>query len=205
MEKRMARKVLWAFVLLSLLPGIARADYARPPDDRYPPDYDQRPREELDWERRPTSTIRLFTGPAARFSDEPARGGLVLALDAGSRGAGARFSGAWIRSGSDRGSSEYAAQVWIDFADREVLHPILGAGAALARLDRQTTVPGETGIVSENIGVGVLRATLQYRLPVKDVDARAAADIVGSVPAVGAHAADVSPWVTASVTVGIGF
>jgi hypothetical protein len=130
---------------------------------------------------------------------------LVLALDAGSRGAGARFSGAWIRSGSDQGLSEYAAEVWIDFADREVLHPILAAGAALARLDHQATSPGETGIESENIGVGVLRATLQYRLPVKDVDARAAADVMGSVPAVGVHAADVTPWVTAAVTVGIGF
>jgi len=201
----MARLFLWALVSLSFVPGIARADYARPPDDRYPPDYDQRPREDLDWERRPTSTIRLFTGPAVRFSDGPARGGLVLALDAGSRGAGARFSGAWIRSGSDQGSSQYTAEVWIDFADREVLHPILGAGAALARLDRLATTPGETGIESQNIGVGVLRATLQYRLPVKDVDARAAADLVGSVPAVGAHAADVTPWVTAAVTVGIGF
>jgi hypothetical protein len=201
----MARPVLFALVWLSFIPGIARADYARPPDDRYPPDYEPRPREEVEWERRSTSTIRLFTGPAARFSDEPARGGLVLALDAGSRGAGARFSGAWIRSGSDQGLSQYGAEVWIDFADREVLHPILGAGAALARLDHQTTTPGETGIESTNIGVGVLRATLQYRLPVKDVDARAAADIVGSVPAVGSRAASVTPWVTAAVTVGIGF
>jgi hypothetical protein len=205
MENRMARFIPLTFVALSFVPGMARADYARPPDDRYPPEYDPRPREDLDWERRPSSTIRLFTGPAARFSDGPARGGLVLALDAGSRGAGARFSGAWIRSGSDQGLSQYAAEVWIDFADREVLHPILAAGAALARLDRQTTSPGETGIESENIGVGVLRATLQYRLPVRDVDARAAADIVGSVPAVGARAADVTPWVTAAVTVGIGF
>ena len=92
--------------------------------------------------------------------------------------------------------------MWIDFADRDVLHPILGAGAALARLDRESAMTGS--IDSEGIGVGVLRGTLQYRLPVRDVDARAALDLVGSVPAVGAHAADVTPWVTAALTVGIG-
>jgi hypothetical protein len=202
----MARHFLRAVVVLSLLEGGAHADYARPPDDRYPPDYDARPPQELDWDRKPTSTIRLFTGPAVRFSDAPARGGLVLALDAGSRGAGARFSGAWIRSGSDQGLSQYAAEVWVDFADREAIHPILGAGAALTRLDHRTASSGgETSIDSESIGVGVLRATLQYRLPVRDVDARAAVDVVGAVPAVGSRAADAAPWVTGAVTVGIGF
>lgn len=202
----MARLFLSAAAFISLVQGKALADYAPPPDDRYPPDYDARPSRELDWERKPPSTVRLFTGPAVRFSDDPARGGLVLALDAGSRGAGARFSGAWIRSGSDQGLSQYAGEVWVDFADREALHPILGAGAALARLDhRSSSIGGETSTDSENIGVGVLRATLQYRLPVKDVDARAAVDVTGAVPAVGARAADVAPWLTAAVTVGVGF
>jgi hypothetical protein len=130
---------------------------------------------------------------------------LVLSLDAGRRGAGVRFTGAWIRSGSDGGLSQYGGDVWIDFANDDGLHPILGAGAAVAKLDHETTDPTKTGVESDTIGVGMLRATLAYRLPVRDVDARAALDVVGSVPAVGAHAGDVTPWITAALTVGIGF
>lgn len=197
----MIRRLLLGFATLcSLFPGVARADYARPPEDRYLLEDDGRSPRELEIDRQPGSTVRLFTGPGVKFADTPARGGLVLALDAGARGAGARFAGSWIRTGSDGGLGEYSAEVWIDFADRDVLHPILAAGAGLARLDHGRTDHIET----DGIGVGVLRGTLQYRLPVRDVDARAALDVVGSVPAVGARVADATPWVTAALMVGIG-
>lgn len=190
-----------ASVLVVLLSAAnARAEFAPPPDTRED-HYERRepavPRDDLE----PRSTVRVFTGPALRVSDDTARGGLGLAVDAGARGAGARFAGTWVRSGTQGGSSEYEAELWLDFAEHDPIHPILAAGAALARLDRD--VGGR--LTSYGIGVGVLRATLQYRLPVRDVDARAALDVVGSMPAVGARAADVTPWVTAAVMVGVGF
>ena len=89
----MSRSSFPLMVALVLHPAIAAADYARPPDDGYPPEYDGRLRAEIDVDHRPSSTVRLFTGPAVKFAETPARGGLVLALDAGARGAGARFSG----------------------------------------------------------------------------------------------------------------
>jgi hypothetical protein len=187
-------------VLLSTAP--ARAEFAPPPDfqqDHYERREPALPAADTDYP--PRSTVRLFTGPALRISDDAARGGLGLALDAGARGAGARFAGTWVRSGAKGGSSQYEAELWLDFSEHDPIHPILAAGAALARLDRD--LGGR--LESESIGVGLLRATLQYRLPVRDVDARAALDVVGSMPAVGAHAADATPWVTAAVMVGVGF
>ncbi|HVU04046.1 MAG TPA: hypothetical protein VHE30_19940 [Polyangiaceae bacterium] len=191
---------------VTLAPRAALADYAPPPDDRYPPPdrYDRYeppepyPRDEGE----PRSTVRLFTGPLLRFSDEMARGGLGLSLDAGARAAGVRFSGAWVRSGSVGGLSQYGAEIWVDFAEHEPFHPILAAGAALARLDRASEADRVT---ADTLGAGTLRATLQYRLPVRGVDARAALDVVGVVPAVGVHASEHSPWATALLGVGVGF
>ena len=88
-----------------------------------------------------------------------------------------------------------------DFAEHSAVHPIVGAGAALARLDHNRS----GRIESDTVGIGLLRGTLQYRLPVQGVDARAAIDVVGSMPAVGARAADTTPWVTAALMVGVGF
>jgi hypothetical protein len=196
----MARLASLSILSLLLFTAPARAEFAPPPDS--PPDrYEWRDPTPAYGGYEPRSTVRLFTGPALRISDDAARGGLGLAIDAGSRGAGARFAGTWVRSGTNGGSSQYEAELWLDFSEHDPIHPILAAGAALARLDRD--VGGH--LATESIGVGLLRATLQYRLPVRDVDARAALDVVGSMPAVGAHAADASPWVTAAVMVGVGF
>jgi hypothetical protein len=199
----MTRLAAIPILLVLLLPAPARADFARPPDGDYD-HYDHYERREPSYSEgdyEPRSTVRLFTGPALRFSDDATRGGLGLALDAGARGAGARFAGTWVRSGTSGGSSQYEAELWLDFAEQGPIHPILAAGAALARLDRD--VGGR--LESDIIGVGLLRATLQYRLPVHGVDARAALDVVGSMPAVGTRAADVTPWVTAALMVGVGF
>ncbi len=201
---RAAPPILISALLSALLPCTARAEYARPPDEPYSRPYPGEryaPPPDEDAGHEPRSVVRLFTGPVLRFADQSARGGLMFALDAGSRAAGARLSGAWVRAGSDGGLSQYTAEIWIDFAASEPLHPVLAAGAAAARLDR------ETGgrLQSDVLGVGLLRGALQYRLPVNGVDARASLDVTGSVPAVGARAADVAPWITAAVTVGVGF
>jgi len=191
--------LLWSSSVL--VSRVAHAEYARPPDGTYDR-YDRYDRHELLDDGEPHSTVRLFTGPVLRVSDEAARGGLALALDVGARAAGVRFSSAWVRTGSDHGFSQYGGELWVDFAKEEPFHPILAAGAAVARLDRAKS---DLHVTSDTIGVGLLRATIQYRLPVDRVDARAALDVVGGVPAVGAHAADASPWMLATIGVGVGF
>jgi hypothetical protein len=147
--------------------------------------------------------VRLSTGPGVAFGGVDPRGGLVLSLDVGSRGAGARFEGAWMRAGTEQGLSQYAGEIWVDFADHGLLHPILGAGAALARLDHQSD--GKGGFEAHTVGAGVLRATLEYALPVRGVDARAGLDVTGSIPAIGSKTAELSPWVVTALRVGVGF
>jgi hypothetical protein len=186
-------------------PATAHAQFAEPPDDAALVVQDHRSREPLPEPQpydAPHSSVRLFTGPALRISDEASDGGLQVAIDIGARAAGGRLSGTWIRAGSDGGLSEYAAQIWIDFSDGGPLHPILGAGAGIARID-QVDAAGDHS--AETLGVGLLRGTLQYALPVRGVDARAGLDVVGSVPAVGEPAEGMTPWLTLAAHVGVGF
>ena len=180
----------------------ARGEFAPPPWERARDHAEADGPDRFDDVSPPRSTVRFSTGPAVAFGGLEPRGGLVFSLDAGSRGAGARLSGAWMRAGADHGLSEYAGELWVDFADHGPLHPILAAGAAVARLDR----PGDTpDVESLTVGVGRLRGTLEYALPVRGVDARAGLDVSASVPAVGPKSSDLSPWVTAALRVGVGF
>jgi hypothetical protein len=181
----------------------ARADYAQPPWERARDRYDTEPVTRAEEGPPSRSTVRLSTGPAVAFGGLDPRGGLVLALDVGSLGAGARFGGAWMRPGTRQGLSEYSGEIWVDFADHGEFHPILAAGAAVARLDR--AAEGRDGTVTETIGAGVLRGTLEYVLPVRAVDARAGLDVSGSIPAIGSKTADLSPWVVTALRVGVGF
>jgi hypothetical protein len=152
----------------------------------------------------PSSTVRLHTGPALRISEHSPDGGLFAALDIGERAAGIRFSGAWIRVGAERGMSQYAGELWIDFGHDQRLHPILGAGAGAARIDLVDRSTGETE--AHTVGVGILRGSLQYVLPVRGTDARASIDLVGSVPAIrGEDTPEAKPWLLALATVGVGF
>jgi hypothetical protein len=111
-------------------------------------------------------------------------------------------SGAWIGAGGDRGCSQYTGEIWIDFGRGESLRPIIAAGAGLVRLDDEAA-DGE--LETSTFGVGVLRATLQYRLPVDGVDARVAFDATGSVPAVAGKSELPSPWLVGAIQVGVGF
>jgi hypothetical protein len=194
-------RLLLPLTSLMLISRVSHADYARPPDGTYDR-YDHYERREAAPDAEPHSTVRLFTGPVLRLSDEAARGGLALALDVGARAAGVRFSSAWVRTGSDHGFAQYGGELWVDFGKEEPFHPILAAGAAVARLDGAKS---GSHVATETIGVGLLRATIQYRLPVDRVDARAALDVVGGVPAVGVHAGEASPWALATLFVGVGF
>ncbi len=153
----------------------------------------------------PSSTVRVHTGPSLRVNEDSPNGGLFAALDVGEKAAGLRASGTWVRVGSDGGMSQYAAELWIDFGHNRRLHPILGAGAGVARLDR-VSGSGSGEIESRSVGIGVLRGALQYVLPVNDTDARAGIEVLGAVPAIAAEdAGDPRPWLLITATVGVGF
>jgi len=152
----------------------------------------------------PRSTLRLGVGPALRISQNDPDGGLFAAVDIGERGAGLRLSGSWVRVGEDHGMQEYTGELWIDFGEGERLHPILGAGAGVARVDRVDPVSADHS--ASTVGVGVLRGTLQYALPVRGTDARAGVELVGSIPAIrGSSAPELNPWLLLVATVGVGF
>ena len=99
--------------------------------------------------------------------------------------------------------SQYAAELWIDFGAGQELHPIIAAGAGVARLDARDADGAET---TATIGVGVLRGSLDYVLPISAADARVGLDLIGSVPATpGGASADARPWLLTVAHVGVGF
>ena len=202
-----------ALALATLTPTLASAEpYAQPPDGQgpvvatsrpYEPSYDRPYVPEDPYVYRPRSTVRIMTGPALRISEHSPDGGLYAAVDVGEKAAGLRLSGAWVRVGGDRGLSQYGGELWLDFNHEGPLHPIMGAGAAAARLQLANATGGTD---SYTVGVGMLRGTLQYALPIRDTDARASIDVIGAVPAIrGGDTPDTSPYVLALATVGVGF
>jgi len=149
------------------------------------------------------SAVRVSVGPALRVSKDAGDGGLAAAIDLGSGPAGARISGEWVRVGSERGLAEYRAELVIDFGIDKRLRPILGAGVGIARLDR---AQADGSLETDTYGIGVLRGTLEYVLPVTDADARAGIDAIGSVPAMHAKGqSDPGPWLSFVARVGVGF
>ena len=204
MHKLAKRAVSWPLLLGGFLAGTqpARADYAEPPPhDPYGPGpgVGQIPRPRTD-----TSLVRVGTGPAVRLSAESPTGGLVAALDIGRAGAGFRASASWAGAGSDRGTSQFSGELWVDFGVGEALHPIVSAGAAIARTDVEEPASGR--IRPHNVGAGVLRAALAYVLPVERADARATIECTAAVPAIQDGGPQVTqPWALVAATVGVGF
>jgi hypothetical protein len=192
-------------VLMSVgVPGLAHAEpgFAEPPAGNvWVPDHAPvEPAPEVAEEPLAhESSVRLAVGPVLRVSERVTDAGLGAAVDFGAGAVGVRLASNWVRVGSDSGLSEYQAELWVDFADGGRLHPILGAGAGVARLASE-------GSGSESYGVGVLRGTLEYVLPVPRADARAAVDLSGHVPAMHArNAPDADPWLLIGARVGVGF
>ncbi|MCB9590422.1 MAG: hypothetical protein H6718_33740 [Polyangiaceae bacterium] len=194
---------------LSLLgvSNVAHAQFADPPggqpvvavggDEYVPPPSFEEPF------YHPHSTVRFGVGPVLRLSEPGADGGLGLTIDVGSDAAGVRFSGMWVKTGADTGLSQYAGELWLDFGHNKRLHPIIAAGAGLARLD---LAQPDGSINGETIGVGLLRGSLQYLLPVDGTDARASLDVSGALPAIrGENGPDVKPWMTIGASVVVGF
>ncbi len=201
-----------ALTVLALAPVCGAQPFSEPPDGQpaiaHSPDdgyYDQ-PHyyEPPSDDYLPRSTVRIHTGPALRINDGDPAGGLFVALDIGEKAAGLRASGAWVKVGAEGGLSQYAGELWIDFGYDRRLHPILGAGAGLAHMDLSDPTTGE--LTTQNMGVGILRGSLEYVLPVRGTDARASLDVMGAVPAIRSESAsDVSPWLLAVASVGVGF
>jgi hypothetical protein len=139
------------------------------------------------------STFRFHVGPAVLL--EPAGPGLFTALDIGRGAVGGRASASWLRAESARGLAVYAVELWVDLRHRYAIPPIVGAGASLLR-------GGALGDAS-SVGAGVLRAGLEYELPVDDADARLALHLIAHVPAMGTDRT--APWASAALTIGAGF
>jgi hypothetical protein len=193
-------KVALATLLLTA-PAVGQSRFADAPDDErgYRSFPEERP---APLEAQP-STFRLGLGPVLRVTDKAADGGLGAALDIGSRAAGARLAGDWVRVGSDQGLSQYTAELWVDFGSGQRLHPVLGAGAGIARLDAENAAGKLEG---HALGIGVLRGTLEYVLPIAEADARAGLDVQGCLPAVrGSRAPDAMGWLLVFARVGVGF
>ena len=192
------------FICLLARPALAEPGFAEPPgaplavEDRAPaPLVDPVPDDVV------PSSVRVSIGPGLRVSERTTDGGLGAALDIGSGAVGARLSGTFIRVGSDEGLSQYGADLWIDFGVGRRLHPIVGAGAGVARMNHAAA---DGSVDASSYGVGTLRGSLEYVLPVERADARAGIDAVGSVPAIhGRGAPDSGPWLLVTARVGIGF
>jgi hypothetical protein len=196
---------LFTWVLVVSTPALAQP-FATPPGEEDPRVVDgdsvRRQAPELESPVEP-STVRVSVGPALRVSKDAADGGLAAAVDIGSGAAGGRLSGAWVRVGGERGLAEYRAELFIDFGAERRLHPILGAGAAVARLDRARA---DGSLETGTYGLGVLRGTLEYVLPVEEADARAGIDAIGSVAAIHAKGdSDPGAWLLFVARVGVGF
>jgi hypothetical protein len=179
-----------------LLSGAAEAQtrYAQPPEQMIenPPAYEPA-----------DSVIRLGVGPALRVSNAGTAGGLGATVDIGARAQGGRLAAAWTRVGSDGGLAQYTAELWVDFGAARRFRPIVGAGAGIGRLDEATA---NGGIFTSTLGLGVLRGTLEYVLPVSGADARVGLDVMGVLPAIrDSSAPDVRGWLITQARVGVGF
>lgn len=185
---------LFATCLLSTGVAAAQTRYAQPPDQVIDNPAGFEPSDAL---------LRLGVGPALRVAGDGTAGGLGASLDLGARSQGGRFSATWIRAGGDRGLSQYTAELWVDFGAQRRLRPIIGAGAGVARLDE--TAPAG-GISTSTVGLGVLRGTLEYVLPVVGADARVGVNVLGALPAIrDSSTPDVRGWLIATARVGVGF
>lgn len=194
-----------AFALLfsSSLAAASEPGFARPPDEPLVVT-EQRNEPEPFPVRAPESSVaRVYVGPALRLGEGTTDGGLYAAFDLGARATGVRFSGAWLRAGADQGLSQYTGELWIDFGVGKLIHPQVAAGAGLARAG---VIAADGRAKTATLGVGILRGSLDYVLPIAGEDARVGVDVIGNVPAIrSAEAADLKPWVVAAARVGIGF
>lgn len=201
--------VLWVTAFCFASPSLAEAQYAEPPNYGRPGQ--QGPTqvavdgrifaEEGTSRRAPSSSVRLHAGPLLLLWAHAVRPGGFAALEYGKDAAGVRATGAWAQTGATDGLSQYTAEFWLDLGHGTPWHPIVGAGAGLGRIRVATD-----GFERATVGVGVVRAALQYMLPVPDTDARASLEMLGCLPVAAPQALGrANPWAIAAGTLGVGF
>jgi hypothetical protein len=200
-----------ALVPAAALADGPRAGYAEPPPGSRPaiavdsPDPDRDDGAKKDGVRAESSPVRLSVGPVARTDGDAFHTGLGAAADFGRGPAGVRLSAAWVQVGYDDPLAQYTGELTLSFGERWRIVPVVGAGGGLARTYRVDGDGNRTGGGS-NLGVGVIRGALEYRLPLGDTDARAGLAATLTVPAARAsNAPDLPPWALFAATVGIGF
>jgi hypothetical protein len=195
-------------VLLAAWPFTARAEFAEPPPGSYPaqPPVDQDHSAIVVGDSDSdvsASLIRVHAGPALRIHRDGVRLGAWAAADIGKSATGLRVTGAWIDVGARSGLAQYTAELWIDLGQTPRLRPTVGVGAGLGRLPTATS-DGEEGTAT--VGLGILRAGLQLLLPVRDTDARASLEAVGSLPVARPRELEpATPWALVIASVGVGF
>ena len=154
---------------------------------------------------RSDSAVRASVGSVARADGDALRAGVFAAVDFGRGPAGFRASAAWVRVGYDDPLAQYTGELTLSLGEYSRFVPTVGAGGGLARTYR---VDGTRMRIDggANLGVGVLRVAIDYRLPFADTDARAGISAMGVMPAVRASdAPDLPPWLLLAGTVSIGF
>lgn len=164
------------------------------------------PLEDLSSYARP-SLVRILIGPAGKVDSNSASPGLLAAIDIGRGPTGFRITGAWLDVGADRGLAQYTGELTLDFGGRSRLRPVVGAGAGVARTSSSVRADGSLDTsAGANLGVGLVRAGLGFRIPFEDADARVALDVTGTIPAIRSDSApDITPWLLGALTVGVGF
>jgi hypothetical protein len=154
------------------------------------------------------SSVRLLVGPAGKIDRHGAEPGLFVATEFGSGLPGLRLEAAWLGVGNPRGVAQYTSELTLDFGARSWVHPVLGAGAGVARTSSSAAADGTLDPNhGATLGVGVIRTGVSFRLPLDETDARIALDASGIFPAI--HGADapkgLTPWATGTVGVLVGF
>ena len=171
-------------------------DYALPPPGDY---YDG------GWRRGALSPVRIHVGGAVRGDASSATPGLQTALDFFRGPAGLRLSAMWFDVGSDQGLSQYTGEITLDFGGRSAWRPVIGAGAGYARTWR-VDESGHRASGGANLGIGLMRVAIEYRLPIDGTDARVGLGVTGVLPAIrSSDAPDLVGWAVAGLSVGIGF
>ena len=202
-----------AALIAFTVPSTALAQpYAEPPDGyRYPTHRvatDDRPYSNCwddGWGRRELSSVRVHVGGAGRATSDAFTPGLMTALDLGRGPAGFRATAMWLQVGSENGLAQYSGEMTLDLGGSHPWRPVVGAGAGFARTSR-VDAQGNHVSGGASLGIGLLRAALEYRLPIDGTDSRAGIGLMGVLPAVrGEGAPDTKGWVIVAATVGIGF
>ena len=189
----------------------AHAEYATPPDARPQGPYEPEPAvldhppaaQALEQATSTPSTVRVHAGPALRLRRDGTRLGAWGAVDVGEQATGLRVAGTWVDAGAIDGSSQYTTEFWLDMGSGRRFHPVVGAGAGIARLG--TSAQETTDFETITLGIGLLRAGMQVALPVHATDARASLEAIGCLPVVGPrNVRRDAPWGLIVLAVGIG-